>query len=326
MKESLYRTLQLLEEADGPVSGEVMAGRLGITRSAVWKQIRELRDQGYGIESSQKEGYRLVSPSRRLLPYSIRKHLKTRVIGQRMLYLPTTPSTNDVARWLTTGGDLDRLHGTIVIAEEQTGGVGRLGRAWVSPEGGIWTTIVLTPTIPIDHVFMVTMAGAIAIARAIRREFGLGAMIKWPNDVLIGDKKVAGLLLELDAEADRINFCLLGIGIDANFDPSVLSPELQQGITTLRAELDEEVDRARLLARVLREFERHYDLLEAQEYEAIVREWRSLSSTLDHHVRVRTLMKSFDGEAIDIDEYGALLVRKENGRIERVIAGDLFHT
>lgn len=326
MKESLYRLIRLLEEADGPVSGEVLAERLGISRAAVWKQVQELREQGYGIHSSQKDGYALVESSRRLLPYQVKKHLKTRVIGQQITYLPTTPSTNDVARWLAAGGDPKALHGTVVIAEEQTGGVGRLGRAWVSPEGGIWITIILTPTIPIDHVFMITMVGAVAVARAIRRDSGLGAMIKWPNDVYIGDKKVAGLLLELDAEADSIHYCLLGIGIDANFDPSMLSPDLQRQVTTLRAELEQEVDRARLLARMLREFERHYDLLEAQEYDAILREWKSMSCTLDQHVHVNTLTKSFDGEAIDIDEYGALLVRKENGRIERVIAGDLHHT
>ena len=326
MKESLYRTIRLLEEANGPVSGEVLAERLGVTRAAVWKQIQELREQGYEILASQKDGYTLAQSSGRLLPYQVKKHLKTRVIGQHITYLPTTPSTNDVARWLAIGGDPAALHGTVVIAEEQTGGVGRLGRAWVSPEGGIWITIILTPTIPIDHVFMITMVGAVAVARAIRRDFGLGAMIKWPNDVYIGDKKVAGVLLELAAEADTIHYCLLGIGIDANFDPAVLSPDLQRAVTTLRAELEHEVDRAKLLARLLRDFERHYDLLEAQEYDAILREWKSMSSTLDQHVHVNTLTKSFDGEAIDIDEYGALLVRKENGRIERVIAGDLFHT
>lgn len=326
MKESLYRTIRLLEEADGPVSGEVLAEQLGVTRAAVWKQIQELRGQGYRIESSRKDGYRLVGGSERLLPYEIKKHLKTRVIGQTIRYLPTTPSTNDVARWLASGSDHAALHGTVVIAEEQTGGVGRLGRAWVSPEGGIWITIILRPAIPVDHVFMITMVGAVAVARAIRRDIGLGAMIKWPNDVYIGDKKVAGLLLELEAEADTIHYCLLGIGIDANFDPSVLSPDLQRAVTTLRAELEHEVDRPRLLARILREFERHYDLLEAQEYDAILREWRSLSCTLDQHVHVKTLTKTFDGDAIDIDEYGALLVRKENGRVERVIAGDLFQT
>jgi BirA family transcriptional regulator, biotin operon repressor / biotin---[acetyl-CoA-carboxylase] ligase len=326
MKESLYRTIRLLEEANGPVSGEVLAERLGVTRAAVWKHIQELREQGYEILASQKDGYTLAQSSPRLLPYEVKKHLKTRVIGQQITYLPTTPSTNDVARWLAVGGDPAALHGTVVIAEEQTGGVGRLGRAWVSPEGGIWITIILTPTIPIDHVFMITMVGAVAVARAIRRDFGLGAMIKWPNDVYIGDKKVAGVLLELAAEADTIHYCLLGIGIDANFDPSVLSADLQQGVTTLRAELEHEVDRAKLLARLLRDFERHYDLLESQEYDAILREWKSMSCTLDQHVHVNTLTKSFDGEAIDIDEYGALLVRKENGRVERVIAGDLFHT
>ncbi len=325
MKESLYRTIRLLEEAEGPISGEVLAEKLGMTRAAVWKQVQELREQGYDIASSQKEGYSLRGPSDRLLPYEIKKHLKTHAIGQKMHYIPTIPSTIDVARRIATEGYPADLHGTVVIAEEQTGGVGRLGRAWVSPEGGIWITIILKPSVPIDHVFMITMAGAVAIARAIRREFDLGAMIKWPNDIYIGDKKVAGLLLELAAEADTIHYCLLGIGVDVNFDPSVLSPNLQKTVTTIRTELDHEVDRARFLARLLREFERHFELLEAQEYDAIIREWKSMSCTLEHHVHVSTLKKSFDGEAIDIDEFGALIIRKENGKIERVIAGDCFH-
>jgi BirA family biotin operon repressor/biotin-[acetyl-CoA-carboxylase] ligase len=326
MKESLYRTILMLEQAEGPISGERIAEELGISRTAVWKHVKELRDQGYEIESSQKGGYRLVRTSERLLPYQIRKYLKTRKIGQRMHYYPSTPSTIDVARRMATEGDPAELHGTVVIAEEQTGGVGRLGRCWVSPEGGVWITIILRPTIPIDHVFMITMAGAVAIARAIRREFDLGAMIKWPNDIYIGDKKVAGLLLELSAESDVIHHCLLSIGIDVNIDIDELSPSLQRDVTTIKAELDREVNRATFLARLLREFERHYDLLEAQEYDAIVREWKSMSCTLEQRVHVNTLKRSIEGEAIDIDEYGALLIRKENGRIERVIAGDCFHT
>ena len=200
-----------------------------------------------------------------------------------------------------------------------------MGRPWVSPSGGIWVTIVLKPKVPIDHIFMITMAGSIAVARAIRKEFDLGALIKWPNDIFIGDKKVAGLLLELSAENAVVNYALLGLGIDANIPVDRLPPDLRASVTSLSAELGREVDRPAFLATVLREFERHYELLEAEEYEAIAREWRSLSSTLGHRVRITTLAKTFEGEAVNIDEFGALLVRKETGAVERVIAGDCRH-
>ncbi|WAC04275.1 MAG: biotin--[acetyl-CoA-carboxylase] ligase [Methanoregula sp.] len=322
MPDSAFKVLEILERANRPLSGEAMSNELGITRSAVWKHINELRAMGYDISSSQKEGYRLTRTSSRLLPYEIHKKLRTKFVGKTMRYLENTPSTIWVGKQICSEGDVEKMHGLVIIAEEQTGGIGRLGRAWVSPVGGIWITIVLKPNIPIDHVFMVTMAGSVAVARAIRKEFDLGALIKWPNDIFIGDKKVAGLHLELSAEADLIHNCLLSIGIDVNVPLNQFSPSLQKDITSISAEVGHEVDRASFLARILREFETRYLLIESGEYETILREWKSLSCTLEHRVQITTLKNSFEGEAIDIDEFGALIIRKDNGRIERVIAGD----
>ncbi|MCU0629379.1 MAG: biotin--[acetyl-CoA-carboxylase] ligase [Methanoregulaceae archaeon] len=322
MPESAFRVLEILEQVSKPISGEAISNQLGITRSAVWKHINELRAMGYDITSSQKEGYRLTKTSNRLLPYEVHKKLKTRFIGKKMRYLENTPSTIWVGKQVCAEGDAGKMHGLVIIAEEQTGGIGRLGRAWVSPAGGIWITIVLKPDIPIDHVFMVTMAGSVAVARAIRKEFDLGALIKWPNDIFIGDKKVAGLHLELSAEADIIHNCLLSIGIDVNVPLKEFSPALQKDITSISAEVGHEVDRASFLARILREFENRYLLIESGEYDTILREWKSLSCTLEHRVRITTMKNSFEGDAIDIDEFGALIIRKDNGRVERVIAGD----
>ena len=325
MPDSAFKVLEALERADHPISGEAISKELGITRSAVWKHINELRAMGYDISSSQKEGYRLTRTSSKLLPYEIHKKLKTQFIGKTMRYLENTPSTIWVGKQICAEGDVGKMHGLVIIAEEQTGGIGRMGRAWVSPSGGIWITIVLKPRIPIDHVFMVTMAGSVAVARAIRKEFDLGALIKWPNDIFIGDKKVAGLLLELSAEADSIHHCLLGIGIDANVPINGFSPDLQKDITSISAEVGHEVDRATFLARILKEFENRYLLIEAGEYDSIIREWKSLSCTLEHRVHITTMKNSFEGDAIDIDEFGALIIRKDNGKIERVIAGDCIH-
>jgi BirA family biotin operon repressor/biotin-[acetyl-CoA-carboxylase] ligase len=325
MPETAFKVLEILEQQTGPISGETISNRLGITRSAVWKNIKELRLMGYDIVSSQKDGYRLEHPSNKLLPYEVHKKLRTRVIGKKMRYFEHTPSTIWSAKQMCAEGDPGKLHGTVIIAEEQTGGVGRLGRAWVSPSGGIWITVILKPDIPVDRVFMITMAASIAVARAIRKEFDLGALIKWPNDIFIGDRKVAGLLLELSAEADRIHYSLLSTGIDVNIPMGQFAPELRKDITSICVEVGHEVDRAALLARILKEFETRYELVESGEYEAIIQEWKSMSYTLEKRVEIRTLKNSFEGEAIDIDQFGALIVRKDNGKLERVIAGDCYH-
>ena len=325
MPDSAFKVLEILERSDTPVSGEIISNELGITRSAVWKHINELRMMGYDISSSQKEGYNLTRTSSKLLPYEIHKKLRTRFIGKKIRYLENTPSTIWVGKQICSEGDVEKMHGMVIIAEEQTGGIGRMGRAWVSPTGGIWVTVVLKPHIPIDRVFMITMAGSVAVARAIRREFDLGALIKWPNDIFIGNKKVAGLLLELSAEADTVHYCLLGMGIDVNVPLKEFSPALQKDITSISAELGHDVDRASFLARILKEFENHYLLIESGEYDTVIREWKSLSCTLDRRVDIRTLKNSFSGEAVDIDEYGALIIRKDNGKLERVIAGDCSH-
>ena len=324
MPDSAFRVLEILERADAPISGETISNELGVTRSAVWKQIKELRQMGYIITSSQKEGYRLTLTSNKLLPYEIHKNLRTQFIGKKLRYLEKTPSTNAIGKQICQEGDVEKLNGTVIIAEEQSGAVGRMGRAWISPGGGIWITIILKPAVPVDHIFMITMAGSIAIARAMRREFELGALIKWPNDIFIGNKKVAGLLLELAAEADTVHYCLLGIGVNVNVPLSNFTPVLQKDITSISAEVGHEVDRAAFLARILKEFESRYLLLEEGEYETILQEWKSLSCTLENHVQIRTLKNTFEGEAVDIDEFGALIIRKENGRLERVIAGDCY--
>jgi BirA family transcriptional regulator, biotin operon repressor / biotin---[acetyl-CoA-carboxylase] ligase len=322
---SAFKVLEILERFPDSISGETISNELGTTRSAVWKNIKELRTMGYTILSSQKEGYKLVQSSSKLLPYEIHKKLHTPVIGKMMRYFEHTPSTNSVGKLMCSEGDAQKLHGMVIIAEEQTGGVGRMGRAWISPAGGIWITIILKPHIPIDRIFMITMAGSIAVARAIRKEFELGALIKWPNDIFIGKKKIGGLLLEMSAEADTVHYCLLGIGIDVNNPVKDFAADLQRDITSISAEVGHEVDRAMFLARILKEFENRYQLVESGEYEAITSEWKSLSATLENRVQIRTLKNTFEGDAIDIDEFGALIIRKDNGKLERVIAGDCYH-
>ncbi|RQD79403.1 MAG: biotin--[acetyl-CoA-carboxylase] ligase [Methanocalculus sp. MSAO_Arc1] len=324
MTSAAFKILKILDAYGERVSGETISRELGISRSAVWKHIQELKKLGYEIEASQKEGYLVTKRTTQLVPYEIQRLLKTKKIGSDIHYVASTPSTIWLGKQMI-GEIKDEIpEGLVILAEEQTGGIGRLGRSWASPAGGIWMTIVLKPEIPIARVFSIMMASSVAVARAIRREFDLGALIKWPNDIFIGDKKVAGMHLELSAEADTIHYCLLSVGIDVNVSVPDLMPVLNREVTSISAELGYDVDRSRFLARVLTEFERRYGLVEHNEFKALLREWKSLSCTLEHRVEIRTLKKTFVGEAIDIDEHGALIIRKDNGRIERVIAGDCY--
>ena len=237
MNETSEKILNILEEFKGPVSGEKISGMVGVTRSAVWKHINELKDLGYDIDASRPKGYELKGGTSRLLPHEIKKYLRTEFIGRDIRYFDNTPSTTWIAKDLCSGDKTEDLNGTVIVAEEQTGGVGRLGRAWFSPKGGIWATMILKPSVSIDRLFFVTMAASIAVAKTMRRMFDIGALIKWPNDIYIGDRKVSGILLELSAEADQIHYCLLGVGIDANIKPEDLQFSMETPVTSLNMEI-----------------------------------------------------------------------------------------
>jgi len=322
MREMALEVLGILEKAGEAVSAIDLADKLKISPSDLELHIEELQNLGYTI-SQQDYAYSLDAKTERLLPNELQSKLRTRYMGRNAFYYDSIPSTLAAAKRLCEDGDPEQLKGTLVIAEQQTGGLGRLGRLWASPPGGIWTTIILKPNIPVDRLFMITMAGSLAVARAIRREYDIGALIKWPNDIFIGSKKVAGLLQEISVDDGKINYVVLGLGIDANINVDELPDELKVIATSLNDETGESVDRVKLLARVLKEFELRLLQLESGEYETIVREWKSLSITLNRRVHVKTLRKTFKGEAIDIDQNGALVIRKDNGEIEKVIAGDL---
>ncbi len=324
MREMAFEVLEILEDAGKAISAREMAERLSMDADKVAPLIGELSGLGYDISSTEDGMYSLVARTDRILPYELNKRLRTRFLGKDLRYFDSIPSTLAAAKRLARELDAENLHGTVVVSEQQTGGVGRLGRSWVSPPGGIWATVMMKTGLPVDRLFMITMAGSLAIARAIRREYDLLALIKWPNDIFIGSKKVAGLLQEVDTDGDSVNHVLLGMGINANVDLSELPDELRQIATTLHEETGAAIDRTKFLARVLKEFELRLLQLESGQYDTIVSEWRSLSLTINRRVHVKTMTKSFKGEAIDIDEHGALVIRKDNGKVEKVIAGDLF--
>ena len=307
MNETRRQILEAL--ADGPVTGPELAEDLEVSRTAVWKHVEDLREAGFEIESDAT-GYELVDvtgyngPAIEYgleAPYSIEYH-------------ETIASTNDRARELAAEGAED----VAVLANEQTGSRGRLERAWNSPPGGVWVSVLCRPDVPPDRAPLFTLAGSVATARAAR-EAGVDANIKWPNDVVVpvGDDgsyhKLTGILTEMEAEADRIGWIAVGIGVNADID----AEELPEGATSIREEVGE-FDRRVFVQRLLELFYGYSDL------EDVVSDWRELALTLGQRVRVELADEEIVGEAVDVTETGALVV-ETGGERRQVTAGDCEH-
>lgn len=303
------------------VSGEEICKILDVTRTAVWKHIQALREDGYEIDARPRAGYALAGIPDRLFPEEIRDGLSTRFIGRNIFYWDSVSSTNDQAKGLARGGAGE---GSLVVAEEQTGGKGRLGRSWHSPKyKGIYFSLVLYPVISPYGASQVTMAAAVALAEAIRKETGVVAGIKWPNDLLASGKKICGILTELSAEMDKINYMVVGAGINANQDAGDFPGEVRSTATSLKAEAGRTISRIRLLQASLEEFERWYETWLAQGFAPVLAKWKELSVSLNCPVRVHTLNKSWDGWAEDVDEGGALLLRTPGGELQKLVSGEI---
>ncbi len=315
--------LRALREAGlGGVSGASLAKDLGVSRAAVWNRIEELRRHGYDIEASPHLGYVLRGSPNALHGDDLMARLpRNRVIGRDVRVFSETTSTNDIIEKLARDGVAE---GSVVFAETQTRGRGRMGRQWHSPTGsGLWFSVLLRPRLRPSAATQLTVVSAVAVARAIERETGLRPDIKWPNDIMFGQKKVAGILLELGAELDRIRHATLGIGIDVNVDPAELPPEVREVATSLRAELGRVVDRASLATAVLRELDHLYQRLGDGDFHEIGDDWMRRCSTLGRRVVIHIGDRRVTGRAEALDDEGALLVRTEFGTIERIIGGDV---
>jgi len=302
------KILEALRESGGYLSGEILSKQLGISRVSIWKHVRSLKGDGYIIEASTK-GYRLLSSPDSLLPYEFPG------LEQGIHYFQEIGSTMDAARDLAKRGAGE---GTIVIAEAQTHGRGRLSREWLSLKGGIYFTIILRPKISPAYAPRINLMAAVAVATTIRRLFELKAELKWPNDVLIGGKKVCGILAEMNAEMDVINFVNVGIGINAN--TSV--PQFEEMATSLKDALGKEISRKEFLNALLVEIRRRKSLLMGVD---LLEEWKKLSTTLNKDVKVVAPGETIVGQAIDVDATGALVIRERNGSLRQAMAGDCIH-
>jgi BirA family biotin operon repressor/biotin-[acetyl-CoA-carboxylase] ligase len=311
----------LRARSDGFVSGQALSVELRITRTAVWKHVKALRAAGYEVESRPKLGYRFVAAPDALLPTEIVEGLTTSYLGrQAILYFRSCPSTNDAAREL---GHRGAPEGSLAVAEGQTKGRGRLGRGWVSPAGkGIYVSVLLRPRIVPEEAFKLTLLTAVACAQAVTAA-GAEAKIRWPNDVLIGGRKVAGILTELEAEADRIHQAVIGIGLNVNTPASLFPRSLRGTATSLKLATGQKHSRVRVLQEMLAALEERYERLKAGRFEEVLQEWRSLDVTLGSRVRAVLLEGEIEGEAKDIDSDGALLIVGAGGALHRVSAGDI---
>jgi len=299
--------LNILRNRQAPVSGETLSDALGISRVSIWKHIQKLKEHGYRIEAAAT-GYRLLKSPDAPFPWEFYGR------SERIAYYPEIGSTMDAAKRLAREGCAPM---TVVVAGKQTEGRGRLQRPWFSDPGGLYFTMVLRPAVPVIESFKIGFLASVTMARTVREKTGVDARVKWPNDILVGDAKLCGMLVEMEAETDRVIFLNIGMGMNVNNDPSGLEPSA----TSLKALVGGEVSRTSLLAAFLDTFEKR---LEQVQLDRVVDEWKALTMTIGRAVRVVTANDEISGIAENIDDSGALMVRQAGGAIRRVIYGDCF--
>ena len=305
-------------------SGENIAKDLGITRTAVWKYIRNLRKEGYQISSSPRLGYRLEQAPDLLNPEEIQTGLTTHVFGRSMQYHAEVASTQYEAKRLA---ESNAEEGTLVVAEAQSEGRGRRDRYWVSPPRmGIYLSLILRPDLEPLNIAQIPIVMGIGICESISQVTGLQPRIKWPNDVLLEGKKVAGILVEMSAEPERVHYIILGIGINVNTPVSMFPDNLRSTATSLAEVAGHPVCRRTLVQRLLPNLESIYNEFKRVGFEDLMERWRLWDQTIHSWVEISDASGSFVGYALDIDKDGALIVKDQKDKIRRVLSGDVTLT
>lgn len=314
---ALTQIIQFLREHKGYMSGEEMSRQLNMTRAAIWKHMHHLREMGYEIEAVPHLGYRLTSSPDKLIPNEIQYGLKTKSFGWHLISFESIESTMDEAFRLGMEG---LAEGAVICAETQTKGRGRLGRSWISPKGkGLYFSLILRPQLSPTQMSQLTLMAAVALAEAIGEQTKVDVKIKWPNDLLVDGKKIAGILTELRAESDQMKFVVLGVGINVNSTAS----QLIDTATSLKIEQGQTIDRVQLFQHILLSLEQWYKVIHQGHFDKVLSRWKTLSATLNQRVKVADVAGSIEGMAINIDDDGALLVKKDNGQVVRKLAGDV---
>ena len=312
--------LDYFRKADGNfVSGQQISKDLHVSRTTIWKHINVLKERGYIFESSTRKGYRLIYAPNLLTPLEIDSALHTETFGRHVVYLESTQSTNEEAKKIAREGAEE---GTIVVAEEQITGHGRLARGFYSPFAkGIWFSLILRPKFFPMEASKCTLLAAVGVCRGIRRMGLADAGIKWPNDILVHGKKLVGILTLMSASMEKIDYIIMGIGINTGIKKNEFPEDFREGATSFLNE-GINVSRKDLLAAILGELEKEYSIAQNEGFDKVLDDWRALSVTLGQEVRVIFGDDSYTGKAVDIDRDGCLLVNT-GSEVKRVIAGDV---
>jgi BirA family biotin operon repressor/biotin-[acetyl-CoA-carboxylase] ligase len=318
------KLLSLLRLQKGYISGKIISKETGISTSGISKRIKTLRKYGYNIESRHRMGYRLAGETNLPLPWELTKVLDTLFVGKdKIIYRLTTDSTQNLAILLAEKNP--NSDGIVIIAGEQKSGRGRQNRKWLSPKGGIWLSVVLRPRISASKITLLPFAAALAVCDTIKKTTQLDAKLRWPNDVTISGKKVAGILIDISMEAERINYAVVGIGINANVDSSAISSYLEKGIkvTSLSDELGHKTNILDLTKVILERLEYYYMELKRCAPNTIIEEWKKNSDILYQKVAVTQNNRTIQGIAADVNDDGSLLVRTNDCNNIHVVASDI---
>lgn len=308
-------------ETKSYVSGQALSRELGISRTAVWKHIRNLRKMGFQIEASPSKGYSLrAAEASGFNGIGIQAALATGIIGKKVFFYPSIDSTNTKAFELARNGEPE---GTVVIADAQLKGKGRIGRRWESPPGvNVYTSVILRPDVPPQYAQNLTFLSAVAVAEAVEAVSHRRPAVKWPNDILIDSRKVAGILMEMDSEADRINFVIAGIGVNVNMEESMLPDSIKTIAASLAEKSGGEVDRIGFVRSLYSSIEKWYKIYLREGFTPILSAWKSYFDAEGKPTKVNCFNSSVSGICAGVDESGALLVRNSAGAIVRIISGD----
>lgn len=314
--------LKRLFEANGqPLSGQEFADEFDLSRTAVWKYIKEFEEDGYEIISVRKKGYVLVSSPDRVHEALIHQYLMTKRYGRQISHYDTCESTQLIAHDFAQNGAPD---GALIVSEEQTGGKGRLSRPWSSAaHKGIWMSLIVRPALLPQQAPQMTLVAAVAIVRAIEEVVNIEATIKWPNDILLAGKKVTGILTELQSDPDRVKAIIIGIGMNINHDENDFSEELRSIATSLKIASGHEIDRAKLIAEILSFLELYTNMYEKHGFGPIKLLWEGYSNTAGKRIRAVMLNETIEGLALGISDEGLLEVKLEDGSIRGIYSADI---
>ena len=312
--------LKMLREADSYVSGQQICEKFGVSRTAVWKVIRQLQEEGYQVEAVRNRGYHIVTEPDVMTREELESRMQTRWAGQNIVYYPETDSTNLRIRQL---GDEGAPHGTLAVADRQTAGRGRRGRAWESPAGSsIYMSILLRPDIAPDRAPMLTLVMALSVAEGIMDCEDVEVQIKWPNDIIINGKKLVGILTEMSAQIDYINHVTVGVGINVN--QAGFPEDIRQTATSLKMETGHDVKRAPLIAAVMKCLEMYYEIfLETEDLSGLMDMYNRMLVNRDRDVLIQGAKEQYQAHALGINRTGELIVRREDGTEEEVFAGEV---